>query len=358
MGGDGHDGAGAVVHEDVVGDPERNPLSVEGVDRAEPRVDAQFLGLFALLQVLEGLADPLGQLFAPRRGGDDLLHEGVLGGEGHEGRPEDGVDPGREDRQLLLELGDREDDLRSQALADPVLLHQQNLLRPEVQLLMAFQELFGVVGDLEKPLGELLLFDIGVTTPTAVVHDLLVGQDGLAGGAPVDPTVLLVGQPPFVHLQEDPLVPTVVFGVAGGKLPLPVVGEAEPLKLALHGGDVLLGPDSGSHAVFDGGVFRGQTERVPSDGVEDVEALHPFETAEDIPYGVVAYMPHVDSSGGVRKHLQAVKLGSVGIFLGAEGLLIVPAFLPLLLQGMKIVLRYSFSHGLPLRTNRKSRVNI
>jgi len=45
VGGDGHDRAGAVAHQDVVGDPDRQPLAVHRVDGMGPRENARLLGL-------------------------------------------------------------------------------------------------------------------------------------------------------------------------------------------------------------------------------------------------------------------------------------------------------------------------
>ena len=120
--------------------------------------------------------------------------------------------------------------------------------------------------------------------------------------------LLAVGDAPLEHAQEEPLVPAVVLGVAGGDLAAPGVAEAQPLELALHARDVLARPLLGVDAALDGGVLRGQAEGVPADGVQDVEAAHPLVAGHHVGDAVVADVADVDVARGVGQHLQAVEL--------------------------------------------------
>jgi hypothetical protein len=47
---------------------------------------------------------------------------------------------------------------------------------------------------------------------------LFVGEHGLVDGVPVDERVLLIGQSVLVQLQEQPLRPSVVIGLARTQL--------------------------------------------------------------------------------------------------------------------------------------------
>lgn len=98
---------------------------------------------------------------------------------------------------------------------------------------------------------------------------LLVGQHGLVDGVPVDGGFLLVGEAGLVELQEDPLRPFVVLGLARCHLLrsagvdgtqvsveslralrcvarethlVPVELDTEPQHLALHRSDVRVRP--------------------------------------------------------------------------------------------------------------------
>jgi hypothetical protein len=65
----------------------------------------------------------------------------------------------------------------------------------------------GVVADAEEPLLQEALLDRRAAALAQPALDLLVGEHGLVGRAPVDRRLLLVGEPLLVELQEDPLRP-------------------------------------------------------------------------------------------------------------------------------------------------------
>ena len=70
--------------------------------------------------------------------------------------------------------------MRALGAADPVALRGDHALRPgRRQVVQVVQQLLGVVGDLEVPLGQLALGDLGAAALAVAVDDLLVGQHGL-----------------------------------------------------------------------------------------------------------------------------------------------------------------------------------
>ncbi len=96
--GNGHDRARPVPHQHVVGDPDRDLLAVDGVDRVAAREDAVLLLLLALdRRARAGMAHVLAHLL----GVGQLRDERVLGRQHEEGGAEERVRPGREDRHLL-----------------------------------------------------------------------------------------------------------------------------------------------------------------------------------------------------------------------------------------------------------------
>ena len=93
-------------------------------------------------------------------------------------------------------------------LADPVALHGQHAFRPAaLQLGKILQELVAVGGDAQEPLGQILLFHTAVAAPAQAVDDLLVGQHGMAGRAPVLRGLLAVDEALFQEAQEEFLFP-------------------------------------------------------------------------------------------------------------------------------------------------------
>ena len=204
------------------------------------------------------------------------------------------------------------------ALADPVGLHGLHALGPARQLVEVGQQFFRVLGDAEVVAGDLALFHQRAGAPAAAVDHLFVGQHGLVHRVPVHHLRLLVGDAFFQHAQEQPLVPLVIVGLAGGDLARPVDAQPQRLQLLLHVGDVVVSPLRGRHLVLDGGVLGGQAEGIPAHGLQHAVAAHLVPAGEHVADGVVAHMAHVQLARRVGEHGQAVILGLAG-FLARRG---------------------------------------
>ena len=181
--------------------------------------------------------------------------------------------------------------------------------------------------------------DDRVAAPAPTVDHLLVGEHGVTTRAPVDARAPAVGQIALQHLDEEPLVPAVVVGQAGCDLAIPGIADAQTLELPLHVRDVLERPGLGMRAVLDRRVLRRQAERVPSERMEHVEAAHALHPRDDVTDHVVADVADVSVPRWVGEHLEAVELGPGEIFGDLEGALASPALLPLLLDGLRLVVR-------------------
>ena len=344
----GHDGAGSVIGDDVVGDPYRHLGAGDRVENITVREGAVLLkgALGALdgrdmLSALDHLADGLLVL-----GSLDKLHQAlVFGGEQEEGVAEQGVRTGGEDGDLALVAGDGlavliakgKVYLGALGTADPVGLHLLDALGPAGKLIQVIEELLRVLGDLDVPLLEVALLHLGVAAPAAALGHLLVGEHGLALGTPVDRVLLAVDQPALPELLEDPLAPAVVVRAAGLDQAVHVVGEAH----ALHGGErlvhVLVGPRSSLGVVLDGRVLGGQAEGVKADGMQHVKAAHTRLARHGIADGVVARMAHMQVARRIREHLEDVLLGLRGIGVHGEEVLLLPGLHPLGLNCLRIV---------------------
>ena len=242
----------------------------------------------------------------------------------------DGVHPRGEHGNVapVSQRRDSEANLGPFRTSDPVSLEYQHLVGPGGHPLHLVEQFVGVVGDPQEPLRQFPILDDSLASPAASGLDLLVGEHGLAAGAPVDGAVFPVGEPPFPHLQEEPLVPPVVGGIASGELPVPVVAEAESAELPPHVVDVVRGPVGGMGATLKRGVLRRQPERIPADGMHDGEAAAAVEPGHHVPDGVVPHVAHVDAPGGIGQHLEAVVVGPRGQVGSPEGALAFPAGLP------------------------------
>jgi hypothetical protein len=290
----GHHGAIAVAHQHVVADPDFDFLAGQRV----PDVDA---GRHALLfhrrdvgfgdAALLAFLDEGGQF---RVVGGSLGGQRVFGGDGDEGDAHDGVGAGGEHPQLFVGIvGQREGETDAGALADPVLLHQADLLGPARQVVELGQQFLGVGGDLHVVHGDLALFDQRAGAPAAAVDDLFVGEHGVIDRVPVHGAELLVNQALFIQAGEQPLLPAVVLGGAGGEFAFPVDGKAERLELRTHVIDVGIGPAGWRDVVLQRSIFGRHAEGVPAHRLQYVEALHLVEARQHVADGVVAHVAHV-----------------------------------------------------------------
>ena len=236
----------------------------------------------------------------------------MTGRKNEAGGAEDRIYASCENTDRLARAVDLEVDFSAFTASDPVALHRQDTVRPLAfeHPVDIFQQFVGVFGDADEPLIHLALFDgCGIVAPAAPIHDLLVGEHRLAFVTPVQQSGLAVCQSALVHFQEEPLVPAIVLGFAGGDFARPVVAEIHALMLALHFADVEVRPFAGMAFVVDGRVFGGQTKGVPTHGVQHIVSAHPLITGQRIAYRVVAQVPDVKSAAWIRKHFEQVILG-------------------------------------------------
>ncbi len=267
----------------------------------------------------------------------------MLGSQDEEGRAEERVRPGREDREVEVELLAAKDRLGALGAADPVALHRDHVLGPRLEQVEVRQQTVGVVGDPEVPLLQLLRHDLGAATLAAAVDDLLVGEHGLILGTPVDRGVGLVGQAGLEQAQEDPLGPAVVLGLMGRDLAAPVHGDAPGPELLTKARDRPLGRDPRVLTGPDRMILGGQTERVVPHGLKHAEAVAAPVVSDRIADRVDLEVADVGLAGGVGEHDDHVGLGLLRIEAGVAGirhlprLLLRPDPLPLALEGARVV---------------------
>jgi hypothetical protein len=172
------------------------------------------------------------------------------------------------------------------------------------------------------------------------VDHLFVGQHRTQGGTPVHRHLGHVGQALVVQLQEDPLRPAVVLGVGRAELAVPVVRQAQPLQLLFEPLDVTSGLAGRMLAGLERMLLGGQTKRVPSHGVQDVEPVHPLEARHDVGRGVALGMADVEPRPRwIGEHVERVELGLVAVVLGPERLVLEPVLLPARLHLGEVVAR-------------------
>ncbi len=270
FGRNGHDGAGAVVAEHVVGHVDRYGFVVKRVDHVRAREGTALVeagtrvrGRRALkLTRLRGAANQ----FLNDRAlliGREISQQWVLGGNDGVGHAKARVGARRKDPQLLRGVvleGQRElDALRA---PNPVALHRFNALGP-FQRVDVVQQFFGVGSDLEEPLLEVLaLNEVARSVTGAVGIDLLVGQYGGTPRAPVHGRFSSIGQTGLQEPQENRLCPLHVTRVVTKDFTTPVVDGTQTSNRVLQLPHAGVGKEAWVAAGLNGGIFRRQAKGV------------------------------------------------------------------------------------------------
>jgi hypothetical protein len=225
--------------------------------------------------------------------------------EHHERRAVHRVGPGREDRDRTRWRD--EIDLCTSRLADPIRLHDSHALGPIDAV--EIQEFLGVLRDLQMPLRQQTTFDQRARTVRTPVDHLFVRQDRLIHRVPIDVRFFLVRQTVLVKLNEKPLVPLVILGVAGAQHRSPIDHRAHQFKLFGHVFNVRVRPFGRIGFVLDRGVFGGQTERIETHREKNVVAIHAHESRSGVGDRSRVPMPDVQVATRVREHREGVILG-------------------------------------------------
>ncbi len=373
MCGDGHDRAGAVAHEHIVGDPDGNALAVDRIDGERAGEDPGFLFVeFGAVEVaLRGDSGAvIFDSFLLLAGGD-RRNQRMLGRENHVGRAEKRVGPGGENLDPGAGFFLAEFHGRAFAAADPISLEKLDALGP-VEAVEFFNQTVGEGRDAQHPLAERAALDGKSSHLALAIHDLLVRKHGAELRTPIHRHLgdireahrVRIGacvarnrlgffrsgiEPRIVKLQENPLRPTEVAGVGRADFAVPIVAEADRLELATEVVDVAGGGDARVLAGFDGELLGGQAEGIPAHRVQDIEAPHPVEARENIRRGVALDMADMEAvAARVGEHVENVelRLGRVEALVtrvfGAEGTALDPLLLPLgfeLREGKLLALR-------------------
>ncbi|MNM85287.1 hypothetical protein D3C81_973990 [compost metagenome] len=327
----GHHRAGAVAHQHEIGDPDLHLLAADRMDGAQAGVHAAlFLGFqlgFRNAALLH-FSQHGGQLRVVLR---RVQGQRVFACDGDEAHAHHRVRAGGEHAQRIqrgaVHVAHVELDFQAFGTTNPVALHGLDRIRPARQFIQAVQQLLGVIGDAQEPLRDLALLNQCTGAPTAAVDDLLVGQHGVVHRIPVHHRVAAVSQALAHQAGEHALFVHVVLRRAGGELARPVDRIAHGLELATHVIDVGVGPLGRRGLVLDRRVFSRKAERIPAHRLQHVVAGHALVAADDVADGVVAHMAHMQRTGRVRQHRQAVILGLVRGFSHLESARGLPEFL-------------------------------
>ena len=295
------DGAGAVFHQNEIGDQHGKLAAVDHrVSHPQSGVEA-----LLLLRLQLGCAGAVMMALVDERGSagiflGDGFRQWMIRGDGDEARAVERIRAGGEHLDQVMTVrcaADRlEPDEQPLGAPDPVGLHQPDLLGPALEPVQRLKQVLRIVGDLEHPFRLLALLDQRARAPAATVDHLLVGQHRAVDRVPVDLPRLAVDQAGFQHVKEQALLLMVVIEVAGGELARPIERQPHAFELTAHDGDIVVGPFGGMNAALDGGILGREAEGIPAHRVQHVVAFGAHIAGDDVAHGVVPHMAHMDAA--------------------------------------------------------------
>ncbi len=336
-----HDRPRSVLHQHVIGHPDRNFLFRGGIYRIGSGEDSRLFGARLSrddVLLLRLVAIGVDFLFFLRAG--ELFDQRMLGCKHHVGRAVDGVWTRREDPDLALHslhvLGGKRD-LRPFGAADPVPLRGLCGLRP-VDVIEILEQPRRVVADAEEPLLKQTLLDRRPASLAMAADYLLVGQHGLILRAPVDRSLLLVGEPLLEELKKEPLCPLVVVGLGGRERIAPIDHESCPFELSPEVGDVAGNEIHRMLPDLEGVVLRMNPEGVVPERLEHVVSHEPLESSMNVVPRERKKIPDVESFGGrIGEHHQCVVRPLGALQVRVVGPTLLPDALPLPLDCLWVV---------------------
>ncbi len=192
MAGNAHNGAGAVIDQDIIRNPDGQALATDRIDGIAASESPGFVfGSHTIHRRFSqsgfNIAVHSGALVGARQCADQLMFRG----QHHVGGTKQSVRPGCEDTNFGATVFNGKVDLSALTLADPVLLHFDDRFRP-VQLIKVIQEPFCVCRNFKHPLYHIALGHGAAAAFALSAGCFLIGQAGLALRAPVNRHLFLI----------------------------------------------------------------------------------------------------------------------------------------------------------------------
>ncbi|GIT67844.1 MAG: hypothetical protein Ct9H300mP25_13160 [Acidobacteriota bacterium] len=152
--------------------------------------------------------------------------------------------------------------------------------------------------------------------------------------------MLTVRQPSFVHLEKQPLIPLVIRTVACRELTFPGITNPEALQLIFHMCDVVARPGFRMNVVLNRRILSGHTERVPTEWMQHVIAMHTLHPRNHVANHVIADMPNMSVARRIGKHHEAIKFWPRQILRDLKGTTVCPSLLPLFLDILGVIVAH------------------
>jgi len=144
------------------------------------------------------------------------------------------------------------------------------------------------------------------------------------------------------HLDESPLCPVVIIGIAGSDFSVPIITESDFVELITVTSNIIFCRYRRMLTCLNGVLFCRKSESIKTHRMEYVKAFQPFVTAVDVGCNVTQRMSDMQPcSRRIREHIQNIIFRFVWIFNSFINLMVFPVSLPFSFYFSEIVLHKS-----------------
>ena len=217
MSRDRHDRTGTIGHQYVVGDPDRNLLVVDRIDRIGTGKDTGLI-LVQFRSFHFGFGSTgflIGFNFRFLFCTGDLVYQRMFRRKNTICCAEQRIASCCEDRETFIVISDPEYYFRTDRFTDPVTLYFLGRFRP-VDRLKVFQKSFGICRDIDDPLLHVLAYDRIAASFRLAIDHFIIGQYTAKFLTPVYRHFQTLGIAIKEELFEDPLRPFVIVRIRCG----------------------------------------------------------------------------------------------------------------------------------------------
>ncbi len=185
-----------------------------------------------------------------------------------------------------------------------------------------------VVRNFKEPLRQFTLLNKCAGAPAASINHLLIGENGLINGIPIDLRGLAINQTVLQEVEKHSLLMLVIGRIAGRDFTVPIERKPHAFKLRAHGCYIGVSPCRRMGFVGHGCIFCWHAERVPTHRMQDIETACALIARYHVTHGVIAHMAHMNAARWIGKHFKDVVFWSRIVVFRTKKFFCVPDLLP------------------------------
>src|SRR3989338_2147802 len=175
--------------------------------------------------------------------------------------------------------------------------------------------------------------------PTTPVMDLLICKNSITLWTPINTCFLSVSKTILKKLQEEELIPFVIFRRRSLEHSGPVIRKTKLFLLTNEIRNCFFGKFFRMGLGFNSSILCRKAERIITHWIENIKTSHSHKTSTNITNSVIKGMTHVQTAAGrIGKHFKNVEFLFITSVIGSKYFSIIPLLLPFLLNLFEVII--------------------